>query len=101
MKTTDVFHVSLPLDESAFSEWKEEIHTLLVMAEAYRWGNEDIEPNATMARAYYRAAARLGDGEAMLLLAEMLAEIGAHAEALLWSKKAARVAAGALAHTSS
>lgn len=101
MKTTDVFHVSHAWGKPTFSELEDEIHTLLEMAEAYRWGTVDIEPNSAMAMEYYRAAARLGDSEAMLLLVEILAEIGAEEEALLWRMKAARVAAGALAYTSS
>ena len=84
MKTTDVFHVSLPLDESAFSEWEEEIRTLLVMAEAYRWGNGEVEPDAVMAMEYYREAAELGDWEAMGLLADMLEEAGNSLEAEEW-----------------
>lgn len=87
MKTTDVFHVSHAWGKPTFSELEDEIHTLLEMAEAYRWGTVDIEPNSAMAMEYYRAAARLGDSEAMLLLAEILGEFGNTLESEYWYSK--------------
>lgn len=84
MKTTDVFHVSHTWGRPAFSALEDEIHTLLEMAEGYRWGTVDIEPNSAMAMEYYREAAELGDWEAMGLLADMLEEQGRVDEAKNW-----------------
>ncbi|MDO5464823.1 MAG: hypothetical protein Q4F40_07800 [Akkermansia sp.] len=71
------------------SALEDDIHTLLVMGDAYRWGNEEVEPDATMAMEFYREAAELGDWEAMELLADMLEEQGQEVEAKIWRERLA------------
>lgn len=59
------------------------------MGDAYRWGNGEVEPDATMAMEYYREAAELGDLEAMGLLADMLEEQGQEVAAIIWRENLA------------
>ncbi len=72
-----------------FSALEDDIHTLLAMGDAYRWGNGEVEPDATMAMEFYREAAELGDWEAMELLADMLEEQGRVDEAKNWRERLA------------
>lgn len=76
--------VTLESFNAFLSSLEEEIHTLLAMGDAYRWGNEEEKPDATMAMEFYREAAELGDWEAMELLADMLEEQGLEVEAKIW-----------------
>lgn len=84
MKCSDNMEVTLESFNAFLSSLEEEIHTLLAMGDAYRWGNEEVEPDATMAMEYYREAAELGDWEAMELLADMLEEQGQEVAAKIW-----------------
>lgn len=84
MKFSDNPKVTLESFNTFLSSLEEEIHTLLAMGDAYRWGNGEVEPDATMAMEYYREAAELGDWEAMELLADMLEEQGRVDEAKNW-----------------
>lgn len=84
MKCSDNMEVTLESFNAFLSSLEEEIHTLLAMGDAYRWGNEEVKPDATMAMEYYREAAELGDWEAMGLLADMLEEAGNSLEAEEW-----------------
>jgi TPR repeat protein len=84
MKFSDNPKVTLESFNAFLSALEDDIHTLLVMGDAYRWGNEEVEPDATMAMEYYREAAELGDWEAMGLLADMLEEQGRVDEAKNW-----------------
>ena len=84
MKFSDNPKVTLESFNAFLSALEDDIHTLLVMGDAYRWGNAEVEPDATMAMEYYRDAAELGDWEAMGLLADMLEEQGRVDEAKNW-----------------
>lgn len=84
MKCSDNMEVTLESFNAFLSSLEEEIHTLLAMGDAYRWGNEEVEPDAAMAMEFYREAAELGDWEAMELLAGMLEEQGREVEAKIW-----------------
>lgn len=84
MESTDSIHISMNDFRDFLSALEDDIHTLLVMGDAYRWGNAEVEPDAAMAMEYYREAAELGDWEAMGLLADMLAEAGNSLEAEEW-----------------
>ena len=84
MKFSDNPKVTLESFNAFLSALEDDIHTLLVMGDAYRWGNEEVEPDAAMAMEYYREAAELGDWEAMGLLADMLEEQGRVDEAKNW-----------------
>lgn len=84
MKFSDNPKVTLESFNGFLSALEDDIHTLLVMGDAYRWGNGEVEPDATMAMEYYREAAELGDWEAMGLLADMLEEQGQVDEAKSW-----------------
>ena len=84
MKCSDNMEVTLESFNAFLSSQEEEIHTLLAMGDAYRWGNGEVEPDATMAMEFYREAAELGDWEAMGLLADMLEEQGRVDEAKNW-----------------
>ena len=84
MESTDSIHIPMNDFRDYLSALEDDIHTLLVMGDAYRWGNEEVEPDATMAMEYYREAAELGDWEAMGLLAGMLEEQGRVDEAKNW-----------------
>lgn len=84
MKCSDNMEVTLESFNAFLSSLEEEIHTLLAMGDAYRWGNGEVEPDATMAMEYYREAAELGDWEAMGLLADMLEEQGRVDDAKNW-----------------
>ena len=81
---SDNSRVSLESFNAFLSALEDDIHTLLVMGDAYRWGNAEVEPDAAMAMEYYREAAELGDWEAMGLLADMLEEQGWVDEAKNW-----------------
>ncbi len=81
---SDNSRVSLETFNAFLSALEDDIHTLLVMGDAYRWGNAEVEPDAAMAMEYYREAAELGDWEAMGLLADMLEEQGQVDEAKNW-----------------
>lgn len=84
MKCSDNTKVTLESFNAFLSSLEEEIHTLLAMGDAYRWGNGEVEPDAAMAMEYYREAAELGDWEAMGLLADMLEEQGQVDDAKIW-----------------
>lgn len=84
MKCSDNMEVTLESFNAFLSSLEEEIRTLLAMGDAYRWGNEEVKPDATMAMEFYREAAELGDWEAMELLADMLEEQGQEVEAKIW-----------------
>lgn len=84
MKCSDNMEVTLESFNAFLSSLEEELHTLLAMGDAYRWGNEEVEPDATMAMEFYREAAELGDWEAMELLADMLEEQGNSRESEAW-----------------
>lgn len=84
MKFSDNSRVSLETFNAFLSAMEDDIHTLLVMGDAYRWGNAEVEPDAAIAMEYYREAAELGDWEAMGLLADMLEEQGRVDEAKNW-----------------
>lgn len=84
MKCSDNTKVTLESFNAFLSSLEEEIHTLLAMGDAYRWGNGEVEPDAAMAMEYYREAAELGDWEAMELLADMLEEQGQEVAAKIW-----------------
>ena len=84
MKFSDNPKVTLESFNAFLSALEDDIHTLMVMGDAYRWGNAEVEPDAAMAMEYYREAAELGDWEAMGLLADMLEEQGRGEEAKRW-----------------
>ena len=84
MESTDRIHIPMNDFQDFLSALEDDIHTLLVMGDAYRWGNAEVEPDATMAMEYYREAAELGDWEAMGLLADMLEEQGQVDEPASW-----------------
>ena len=89
MKCSDYMEVTLESFNAFLSSLEEEIHTLLAMGDAYRWGNGEVEPDAAMAMEYYREAAELGDWEAMELLADMLEEQGQVDDAKNWRERLA------------
>lgn len=89
MKCSDNTKVTLESFNAFLSSLEEEIHTLLAMGDAYRWGNGEVEPDAAMAMEYYREAAELGDWEAMELLADMLEEQGRVDDAKNWRERLA------------
>ena len=64
-----------------------QIEYLLAKGDAYRWGNEEVEPDAAMAVEYYREAAEMGDWEAMELLADLLEALGRGDEAAQWRQR--------------
>lgn len=66
-----------------------QIEYLLAKGDAYRWGNDEVEPDAEMAAEYYREAAEMGDWEAMELLADLLEEMGHGDEAAQWRQRRA------------
>jgi len=66
---------------------EQEIEELLVKGDAYRWGNEEVEPDLQLAIEYYHEAAELGDWEAMVLLADLLEELGRGDEAAQWRQR--------------
>lgn len=89
MKCSDNMEVTLESFNAFLSSLEEEIHTLLAMGDAYRWGNGEVEPDAAMAMEFYREAAELGDWEAMELLADMLEEQGQDVAAKIWRENLA------------
>ncbi len=84
MKFSDDPKVTLESFNAFLSALEDDIHTLLAMGDAYRWGNGEVEPDAAMAMEFYREAAELGDWEAMELLADMLEEQGQEVAAKIW-----------------
>lgn len=89
MKCSDDTKVTLESFNAFLSALEDDIHTLLVMGDAYRWGNGEVEPDAAMAMEYYQEAAELGDWEAMELLADMLEEQGQEVAAKIWRERLA------------
>ncbi|MBQ2379620.1 MAG: SEL1-like repeat protein [Akkermansia sp.] len=83
------FTVTLPEFNSFLEELGSEIEALLVKGDAYRWGNEEVEPDLNLAIEYYREAAEMGDAEAMRLLATTLEEVGQCDEARAWEERLA------------
>ena len=85
------FAVTLLEFNSFLEELENEIEALLVKGDAYRWGNEEVEPDLHLAIEYYREAAEMGDWEAMELLADTLEEVGLCDEARCWEERLARL----------
>lgn len=69
------------------SELEEDIRSLLVKGDAYRWGTSEVTPDPMLAVEYYREAAEMGDEEAMGLLADLLEELGRDDEATPWRQR--------------
>ena len=84
METNERLHVEMEDFRTFLSVLESDISNLLAKGDAYRWGNEEVEPDAAMAVEYYREAAEMGDWEAMALLADLLEEMGREDEAAQW-----------------
>lgn len=87
MEPTDIIHVPMEDFRAFLSELEEDIHSLLVKGDAYRWGTADVSPDPILAAEYYREAAEMGDEEAMGLLADVLEELGQDDEASSWRQR--------------
>ncbi len=89
METNERLHVEMADFRAFLSVLELDISNLLAKGDAYRWGNEEVEPDAEMAVEYYRVAAEMGDWESMELLADLLEEMGSGDEAAQWRQRRA------------
>lgn len=87
METTGRLHISMTEFRAFLTVLESDISTLLAKGDAYRWGNEGVEPDLEMAVEYYREATEMGDWEAMVLLADLLEELGRGDEAAQWRQR--------------
>lgn len=95
METNERLHVEMEDFRAFLSVLESDISNLLAKGDAYRWGNEEVEPDAAMAVEYYREAAEMGDWEAMELLADLLEEMERMDEAAQWRQLRAEASADA------
>ena len=95
METNERLHVEMEDFRAFLSVLESDISNLLAKGDAYRWGTEEVEPDAAMAVEYFREAAEVGDWEAMELLADLLEEMERMDEAAEWRKRRAEVSADA------